>query len=110
MHLNTHAGMRVAKVAGDGSGGGVYEHMKVRSNTRFKQIRAVHSSASLTESYAVVCLFVGLQSLTDDTKCLQDIKWEFAVIASKVPNAFVVPGGKVRADLAGMRSVCSFKG
>uniref|UniRef100_A0A7S3VQ66 Peptidase M48 domain-containing protein n=1 Tax=Dunaliella tertiolecta TaxID=3047 RepID=A0A7S3VQ66_DUNTE len=46
------AGMRVAEVAADGSGGGVFEHMK-------------------------------------------DVQWEFAVISSPVPNAFVVPGGKV---------------
>jgi hypothetical protein len=37
--------------------------------------------------------------------CVQDVDWEFAVIASRVPNAFVVPGGKVSEGRALIRLV-----
>eukprot|EP00983_Pelagomonas_calceolata_P134682 1162083-Pelagomonas_calceolata.AAC.10 len=37
-----HAGMRVAEVAADGSGGGVFEHMKVRVEERGLQHHGRH--------------------------------------------------------------------
>ena len=50
-------GMRVAKAAAEGHGGGVFVHMR-------------------------------------------DVEWEFSVVANPVPNAFVVPGGKVGRPLS----------
>jgi hypothetical protein len=74
-------GLQIAKVAGDGHGGGYQQHMKVWH-------------CWVTELHAWGCTSMTYTERVLPT--LQDLKWEFSVIDEPdQPNAFVVPGGKV---------------
>ncbi len=83
-------GMQVARVASDGQGGGRTDHMRVRAahgaeRAPPQHLTPVELPQRPGEGHRARLVLLLLQGLD----------WEFAVVKNPVPNAFVVPGGKV---------------
>lgn len=106
-------GSKVAAVASSKMGGGNTDHMKVRGRTccrcpghmRFVVCTCLvgpflccgdHTTLPCFCTHRRVTDYHGHGTMTNSYSTLQDMEWEFAVIRSSIPNAFVVPGGKVR--------------